>query len=465
MFAFQQVDAGSFRDPKGHIYHHNGRIYRTVTEFGLTDFNYVLESGLFNNLVNNKKLVPFEIVKSTHDPETKSSMILEHPVLPFISYPYEWSFSLLKEAAKLQLEILLEALSNNVILSDASAFNIQFHGTTPIFIDHLSFRPYQPGEYWTAHRQFCDQFLNPLLLRSKLGVHHNHWYRGSMEGISTPDLNRLLPLPKKIDWNTFSHVYLQAKFNIAASSINKKLDNKNTRNLPLNSLSGMVDGLLKWVSKLQPKQGYHSTWSNYTNTRNYTGNGIDQKLQLVEQYVKSKNIASLIDLGCNTGEFSEVALTSGATHVIAYDFDHEALELAYLRSKEKNLNMLPLYMDITNPSPNQGWMQSERVGMNERMRFDGLIALALIHHIVISRNIPLDQFVRWIFSIAPSGLLEFVPKEDPMVEILLKNREDIFPDYNLENLRIIVKKYAEITAVAQIKNSNRTVIEYRVSNL
>ena len=341
-----------------------------------------------------------------------AAYVLEHPKLHYTSYPYEWSFPLLKAAALLQLKIHLRALTGEVTLSDATAYNIQFQGTEPIFIDHLSFRPYRSGEYWMGHRQFCEQFLNPLLLRSVLGIPHNAWYRGGQEGIGVSELNRLIPLRKKISWNTFSHVVLQAR--LQESSIQKGIDKKyfNQRELPLIAYRQMLISLQTWIQKLEPADTGKTIWGDYVRSHSYSDHEVNQKKQFVHDFVQGRKIGTIWDIGCNTGDYSKVAIEAGAARAIGFDFDQKVLELAYARSRSEKLPFLPLYLDAANPSPDQGWAQSERKGFSSREAPDAIIALALIHHLAIGRNIPLDQVVEWCVGLAPAGVIEFVPRND-----------------------------------------------------
>ncbi len=193
-----KIDGGSFRDPSGHVFLLQDRVYRTVMPRAATDFDLVRSNPVWVELLKQGKVLPEEKVDPTvfGDIAKSAVYVLEHPKLPYISYPYEWSFPALKAAALLHLDVHLHALKGGITLSDASAYNIQFRGPEPVFIDHLSFRPYRDGEFWIGHRQFCEQFLNPLLLRSVLGVPHNAWYRGALEGIGVSEINQLIPWQK-----------------------------------------------------------------------------------------------------------------------------------------------------------------------------------------------------------------------------------------------------------------------------
>lgn len=461
MSSTQEMDTGSYRDPKGQIYIKDGRIFRTVTEAGYQDFINVEKTGLLQKLIEEKKLVPYKYIEpSSQGMDGQARLLLEHPALPYISYPYEWGFKLLKSAAVLQLEIIIESLKSGVMLSDASAYNVQFNGTKPVFIDHLSFRPYQEGEYWNAHRQFCEQFLNPLLLRSSLGVHHNSWYRGALEGITSVELNKLIPLHKKLGLNMFTQVYLQAHFQSKTIKHGENKKALSSKTMPKNSLELIMKNMLNWILKLQPKDEKKTIWSDYVNNRSYTDNANIQKKAIVANYINNSDCITILDLGCNTGEYSEIAINAGADRVVAYDFDQVAIDLAFARAESASMNILPLYLDISNPPPEQGWMQKERKGFSQRATTDGLMALALVHHIAIGKNVPLEAFIKWLMPLAKHGIIEFVPKNDPMVQQLLMHREDIFPNYTIDNFRAILSDLSNIVNVEKISDSDRVIFEY-----
>lgn len=426
------------------------------------DYKKVRATGLIESLVADGHLLAEEEVAGHElgNVAKAASIVLEHPRLPFISYPYEWSFPALKAAALLQLEIYQRALEHDVTLSDAAAFNIQFQGARPVFIDHLSFKPYKPGEFWLAHRQFCQQFLNPLVLRASLGVPHNAWYRGSLEGIETVQLAQLLPLPKKLSWNVLTHIVLQAHFQQNSADTGKAKAAESKRQLPKQSFENMLRSLHAWISKLHPADTGKSVWQDYSQEHSYQNDEFRAKLNFVNDFVQETKPDMLWDIGCNTGEFSEAALKSGAKVVVGFDADQGALEKAFARAHEKDLNLLPLYMDLLNPSPDQGWDQQERAGLQRRSQSDAIIALAVIHHMAISGNIPLAQAVRWLVGLAPSGVIEFVPKSDPMVQALLALREDIFADYSEDTFSAALQSVARITLSETISATGRKLFRY-----
>ena len=458
--------AGSFRDPAGCVYECGDRIYRTVNACFAKEFDRVQASGILDQLAKRNWVLPVERI----NPETaflettsvETTYLLEIPKLPFISYPYEWTFSALKSAAILHLDIHVMALAQGMTLSDASAYNIQFQGAKPIFIDHLSFRPYRNGEVWAGHRQFCEQFLNPLLLQAYLGVSYNAWYRGTQEGIGVKELARLIKWRHMFRGNMFMHVVLQSLFQTASqnNALEVKKDTLAAAPFSLASFQRMLKKLRKWISQLEPESNGKTVWQDYTKEHSYSVDETGLKKEFVRVFSRETKPRILWDLGCNNGEFSAAALESGAEYVVGFDADHGALEAAFFRAQTKHLPFQALYLDALNPTPNQGWMEQERGGLQSRAKADGVLALAFVHHLAIARNVPLEQVLNWIMGLAPKGVIEFVPKEDPMVQALLRLREDIFPNYTEENFREYISRHARIVKAQVVSKSGRLLIEY-----
>ncbi len=454
------ADPASFRDPSGHVYRIDGRIFRTLSERAVADFEAVRASGLYQDLVGAGKVVAAEIVEHGVPEALKRTApaVLEHPRLPFISYPYEWSFAALKAAALLQLEVHLSALERGVTLSDASAYNIQFIGARPIFIDTLSFRPYREGEYWTGHRQFCEQFLTPLLLRAMFATPHNAWYRGALEGIPLGDFARLLPLRRKLSWNVLSHLVLPSLFERSArrGDINVGRGALQTARFPLASYKRLLRRLRKWIASLEPRDRAPTAWQTYSLENTYGPEEARAKRDVVRTFVRAQRPEMLWDLGCNAGDHCEAALQAGAGYVVGWDMDQGALDAAFARARQADLAFTPLYFDATNPAPDQGWAQEERRGMGGRGPVDAVLALAFVHHLAIARNLPLAKIAAWLTGMARSGVVEFVPKHDPMVQTMLKLREDIFPDYSLETFLECLSARARIERVEPL-NERRLI--------
>ncbi len=458
------IDEGSFRDPSGHVFVKDGRVFRTIARRAVSDYEALRDSGLLKKLFDAGLLVSAREVERCgfDDPGEHVVHIVEHPRLPFIAYPYEWPFSALKSAALFHLDLHLQLLAQGATFRDASAYNVQFNGVRPVFIDLLSLRPYQDGEYWLGHKQFCEQFLNPLLLTARLGVPYHAWYRGTLEGIATADLARVLPLRHKLDWRTLVHVvfpaHLQAR--AARSGDDERITRAVRRPLPLHAYQGLLRQLRGWIAGLEPRFGDATTWAVYDEAHGYERDAYEAKRRFVARFVDAVRPKLLWDLGCNTGAFSELALEHGARHVIGFDYDHGALEKAFRRASDGRLDFLPLFLDAANPSPDQGWRQRERRGLARRGTADALIALAFEHHLAIGRNVPLPDLVAWLTELASRGVVEFVEKSDPRIRHMLKLREDIFDGYNKPAFEAALRRRARIVEVEVIPGGSRTMYRY-----
>ena len=455
------ADPGSFRDPGGRIFSDAGRIFRSVMSSSVAAYESARDSGLLGALSARGLLVETEerdpALLGTAGPPP--SYLLEHPRIPFISYPYEWSFSLLRKAALHHLDVQLAALDQGFTLSDATAYNIQFVGPRPLFIDHLSFRPYREGEVWIGHRQFCMQFLNPLILWSRRGLAPNHWFRGALEGIAPEDLAPLLSWRDNLSLTVLTHVTAQAK--LQRRSVESGLPSGRFREsrLPRPAFRNMLLGLRHFIEGCA-LPSTKTVWSDYAGNNSYADDEAQAKRAFVGAMAEAVRPELLIDLGCNSGDYSAAALEAGAASAIGFDFDFGALEAAVHRSEREQLDFLPLWLDAANPSPSQGWGQAERKGLKERARADAAIALAFIHHIVIGRNIPLEMAVDWIVDMAPQGVIEFPPKSDPMVQRLLSQREDIFPDYTEDAFRAVVARRARMVREQHLSENGRLLVWY-----
>ena len=454
---------GSFRDPSASIFIFENRIIRKINKSGNEKINLFLSSKILEESIEQNYLVDTWIVD---DQELKkkfnSEFLLEHKKVPFISYPYEWSFEQLKDAALHHLNFNIFLLEKNFQLSDATAYNIQFIGNKPIFIDAMSIEKYDVGSNWNGHNQFCEQFLNPLIINSRKKIFHNNWYRGNIEGISNADTCKILNIFQKLNPTIFLNVVLPTFFenkNKLKNIDELKLLKNNKRNFNKNSYLWMLKNLKKFISKIK-KSNEKTFWKNYDVDNTYSDEQFEIKKKIVSEFIKKNKSKNLCDLGCNTGEYSEISINNGCKNVVGFDYDQGALGKSYLRSKQKNLQFLPLYLDAANPSSNIGWNQTERFGLLERCNFDAMIALAFEHHLAIAKNIPLNDLIEWFISIAPKGLIEFVPKEDETIQIMLKYRKDIFIDYTEENFKKLLLQKAKIIQINNIKNTKRKIYEY-----
>lgn len=457
-------DDSSFRDPAGQVYWIKDRILRSVSDVGAPDYEFVRDNGLLADLIASDRLIATDEVSSDLlGPDAGNVRhVLEHPVLPFISYPYEWCFSALQSAALLQLDLLGDALERGATLSDASAYNIQFRGPAPLFIDPLSFRRYHDGDYWTAHQQFCEQFLNPLLLTAFKGIAFNGWFRGNLEGIRSDDLNRLLPWRRKLNWRVLTHVTLPVRLQSRARSTDgTRIDRVKKRRLPRTSFLAMVGGLRKWIAGLEPGPTGHSPWHGYASDNSYDEAAAAAKAAFTRKFATTVKPGMLLDMGCNTGDYAEIALQAGAQAAIGFDTDPATVDAAFRRAKSSGMRFLPLVMDAADPSPGQGWLGRERKSLEDRVNADALLAYAVVHHLAIGRNIPLPELIAWLIGLAPQGVIEFVEKEDPMIGRMLQLRDDIFTDYRRDAFLAAIGDHAEIVETQEVIEGRRLLVWYR----
>ncbi len=451
--------AASFRDPSGFLFFREGVLYRQVNQFYREDYDLLISSGLYDALVKDGLLVAHrEVDIPPEDPGPAYKVIRPEPI-PFISYPYEWSFSQFKDVALATLAIQKKALEFGMILKDASAYNVQFVGCRPVFIDTLSFERYVEGEPWVAYRQFCQHFLAPLALMSLRDVRLGGLLRLHIDGVPLDLASSLLPKKTRFSFSLLSHIHLHAKSQArhagdAGEGKVKALAGK--RKVSKLAFRGIIDSLESAVKKLSWKPG-GTEWGDYYGATNYSPAAREDKMKRVGEYLSRLTPKLAWDLGANTGIYSRLAAERGA-YTVASDIDPAAVEKNYLRArKEKAEKILPLLLDLTNPSPGIGWEHRERTALLDRGRADTVLALALVHHLAISNNLPFFKIAEFLVRAGRDLIVEFIPKEDSQVRILLASRKDIFPDYNRENFEKVFSAYFTIEDRARIADSERTI--------
>jgi ribosomal protein L11 methylase PrmA len=423
--------------------------YRAVRETG-----FLALAARSGRLIEGREIDP----QSLGDEEPGAVHVIEHPPLSFISYPYEWSFNALQAAALLTLDLHLDAFEHGLTMTDASAYNVQFDGPDPIFIDYLSVCPYEAGQVWLGYRQFCEQFLNPLLLTAKTGVAFQTFYRGNPDGLPSAELSALLPWRTKLDPRIALHVILQGRMQGAVTA-GRSARAKSIR-LSESAFAGNLRAMRAWVATLAPPASQVTPWQRYERTAHYTPDEHAAKSRFVADVVRCAGPQTVWDLGCNSGEYAEVALRSGARRVIGFEPDAGALNAAFDRARAKGLSFLPLSLDLTNPSPSLGWRQQERPGLMERRNADLVLCLALLHHLVLARSLPLSQVLDWLISLAPKGVVEFVPRDDPMALQLIAFKPRVPPDYTRESFLAMLGSRAQVVREEVVTQSGRLLVAY-----
>jgi len=446
-----EIESSSFRDPSGILFRINGSIYRQINQSYKNEYDCLMDSGLYKNLVDEKLLVPHEEVEIPPLLQDKVYKVIKPETIPFISYPYEWSFSQLKQAALTTLEIQKITMKYEMTLKDCSAYNIQFRNGKPILIDTLSFEKYEEGQPWKAYRQFCQHFLAPLALMSHTDIRLNQLLRIYIDGIPLDLARKLLPTRTLSMFSLLSHIHFHAKSQKYYEDKDIKIKE---RKIGRRSFIGIVESLHSGVKKLK-WSGDKTEWGNYYSDTNYSDVAFSQKKEFVSKFLKEINPKIVWDLGANTGIFSRLSSDMGI-NTISFDIDPVAVEKNYLECiKKQEIKLLPLLLDLTNPSPNIGWANNERMSFVDRGPADAILALALIHHLVISNNVPLRKTVEFFKKNCNFLIIEFIPKTDTQVKRLLSTREDIFDEYNKENFEKEFKKDFVIRDEIMIKDSER----------
>jgi len=467
--------SSSFRDPDGSLFRHANTLYRRVNKSYQSDYETLTSSGLYQTLVDRALLIPHTEVDAASlvsmcpgNPDTAPAWKLLQPeMLEFVSYPYEWSFSQLKTAALATLDIQLCALEHEMTLKDASAYNIQFHQGAALLIDTLSFQRYEEGAAWIAYRQFCQHFLAPLALAHYRDIRLLQLSRVHLDGVPLDLASRLLPKITRARWSILTHIHLHAatQRHFARQPTDDAAEKTSTahmkkRKIPRSGLVAMIVGLRRAVERLSwNPQG--TEWANYYAETNYTDSAFDAKRTFVGDALNEINPDRVWDLGANDGTFSRVASAQGR-HVVAFDIDPSAVEKNFLATRSKgDSRHLPLIMDLTNPSPAIGWAGEERDSLTDRGHADCIMALALIHHLAISNNVPLDMVGRYFSRLGNHLIIEFVPKSDSQVVRLLATREDIFDNYHRDGFLHAFEQYFELQRTFAVPQSDREIFLFR----
>jgi hypothetical protein len=447
--------SASFRDPSGFLFKREGVLYRQVNRKYEQEYARLMESGLYEKLVKAKLLIPHLEVEDVEAETGECFRIIQPERVAFISYPYEWSFGQLKDAALATLSIQKRSLKLGMSLKDASAYNIQFVRGKATLIDTLSFELYKEGQPWVAYRQFCQHFLAPLALMALKDVRLNQLLRVYIDGIPLDLASALLPWKTHLNFGLMTHIHLHA-------GAQKKYAGEEVKSrggsMSKQAMTGLIESLESTVKKLEWKPK-GTEWGNYYDITNYSDAAFEHKKQLVGEWTNSTQPALVWDLGANNGVFSRVSAGSQpAPMVSSWDIDPAAVEQNYRQVKtEKNERVLPLLLDLTNPSPAIGWANRERDSFGGRGPADLTLALAVIHHMAISNNVPLSQLADFFAETGKWLVIEFVPKSDSQVQKLLASREDIFPSYTREGFEDAFSRRFKIHEAVPVKESERVL--------
>lgn len=458
-------DPASFKDPAGRVFHYDGHVYRTMAPEAASFFKHLLTSGSLQDLFDDGLMVECRLVNVAEiglDPATYGETVLDQQRVDLITYPYEWSFSMLQDAALVTLDMMERCLAKGLILKDATAYNVTFHEGRMVFIDTLSIAKYEEGRPWVGLYQFTREFLLPLMMTAYKGMETHDWQRGALSGLDLASCSDLFGLRDIVRPGVFKHIKLQNWLNKAFSNSKAAEGSsgaKNSPKVPKEALVSLVRNLRKTIRKMNYRPA-HSVWVDYDSNLPYLETDTRTKADIVQAYLSDMPGGSLlVDLGCNVGRFSKLA-GDGCTHVVGLDIDPACIDRFYrdIRSSDRS-RYIPMVGNLLNPSPAIGWNLEERRSLFDRVRGDRFCALALIHHLCISGNIPIENFVTVLRRIADKGIVEWVDKSDPMVQKLLSKREDVFDDYTWDTFERAIGTHFEITNVTARPDGKRRLVE------
>jgi hypothetical protein len=459
--ASPKLEPGSFRDPESRVFYAGDDVYRALSPDGLSDFEALEATGLLDDerVVRTERAEETAALRSllVHEP----AAVLRHELVPFVSYPYEWTFSMLKDAALLQLDLLLAALDHDLVLKDSTPYNVQFKGARPVFVDVGSFERMREGEPWVGYRQFCMLYLYPLVLQAVKGVPFHPWLRGSIDGITPPQMRALLSFRDRFRRGLFTNVFLHARLEARYADRPDQVKREVRRVFKKELFVANVRKMRKLVERLswEPPVG---VWTAYGEHNSYTDDDARRKEEFVREVATSRDWNLVWDIGCNNGRYSRIA-AEGARTVVALDADQGPVELLYrdLRGKGDE-RILPLTMNLADPSPGLGWRGLERRALPERGRPELVLALALVHHVAISANVPVREFVDWLASLGAALVIEFPTRDDPMVKKLLApKREGLHPDYELGFFERTLGEAFEIERSERLESGTRVLYHAR----
>jgi hypothetical protein len=452
-----RVEPGSFRDPDSRVFLTAEGVHRALSERGLADYEALAASRLFARGQDEGTIVRTERSELEAPPDLLPggvAAVLEHERVPFVSYPYEWTFGMLRDAALLHLDLLDAALGESLTLKDATPYNVQWQGARPVFADLGSFEVLRPSEPWIGYRQFCTLFLYPLMLQAYRGVPFQPWLRGSLEGISPAEAAGLLSLRDRLRRGVLIHVALHARLerrNAGRTGREVKRDLQKAGFRP-EIVQANVRRMRKLVAKLRWEPP-HTAWTDYDEAnRGYAQADLEDKQRFVVAAAQRARPRVAWDLGANDGAFSRL-VADHAGHVVAMDSDHATVERLYRRlAADGERRILPLVIDLGDPSPARGWALAERRPLDDRGRPELTLSLALVHHLSITGNVPVREVVAWLAALGSTHVIEFPRREDPMVKRLLaaKRDDDAHPDYELGHFEACLQERFHVHERAEL---------------
>ena len=450
MNKFEEIrHPASFRDPAGFMFWKHGVLYRQINRGYADTFQRLEESGIYGELIEKGWLIQHERVLEPMNGDPDAAIWIRPELLPFISYPYEWSFDMLRDAALLTLSIAEYALEKEWMLKDASPYNVQWRQGRPILIDSLSFEPYREIP-WVAYRQFCSSFLSPLLLMHYQKRHLPELFLAWPDGVPIELAAGLLPRKSRWSVHTFLHIHLQARY-----ARKNEAGNERSLSMPKSKLQRILLSLRTLIASLKSPD-LATTWSDYYEEAAQRGPYLEDKKKLIETWLSEMpKLRTAADLGANEGVFSQL-LADKADMVVAADIDPECINRLYQLEKKKPHSKINLIVqDIAQPSPGIGVANKERTTFHERLQVELILALALVHHLAIERKIPLATLAAWLAPMTQDLIIEWVPSDDEKAAQLLNRIDGEKPAYSQQLFESTFSKHFSIHRQSALAGSNR----------
>lgn len=456
------VDGASFRDPSGFIFERDGTLLRQVNRSYFPTWQAVAKSGLLSELTDRGLLISHRETDLSLALNSDAAAVIQPERVGLISYPFEWSFSALQDAALLTIKLQRRALAKGFSLKDATALNVQFHRGRPVFIDSLSFEAYVEGRPWVAYAQFCRHFLAPLALMSLRDLRLSRLMQEFVDSVPLELASKLLPWRTRFQPMLALHIHLHARAQANQGDAVVKAAAAPSPSLSKKRLLSLLQSLEDAIRGLHSPAKHSSIWRDYyTTNNNYVDDGMRFKEETVHRWLAANPGKMVWDLGANTGRFARLAPVD--TLAIAWDFDPVCVDIAYVDNRKEGIShVLPLVLDLTNPTPASGWAHRERKSLRERGPADTLLALGLVHHLAIANNVPLRQVAQYFGEIGKSLIVEFVDRDDSQVKKLLHSREDIFANYSREGFEQAFGEFFEICETLSLPGMARTLYRMKL---
>lgn len=437
----------------------NERVFRRIAPAGRADFEHFFNSGLYDELVAQKRIAPV-LDRAAAAAVEAGEWVVEVARLPLMVWPWEWSFSAWRDAAECLLEIQLAALRHGMILKDASAFNFGLYEGRMVLFDLQSLTVWDGKTPWHGYRQFCMHFLAPLALISRRDWRFGLMFSEFIDGIPLDFAAKLLPWRCRLQFGLLFHLYLHARLETHCAVTSRGGDKARTVRTTPEIQQELASSLLRTVRSLKRPQ-CHSEWEKYYGDTNYTDAGWLFKAKIIDTLCQTFHPEKVCDLGANDGRLTRL-MARGARVAIAVDCDPAAIDSGYCRMRERGeTNLFFIRQDLTNPTGGSGWHNREREDFVARVRGDMVFALALIHHLCIGKNVPLEYVAGFLSDIAPIAVVEFVPKSDDQLQRLLRSRDDIFDDYTEEHFREAFAAFYPECDVVPLPESERKIYVFK----